>query len=408
LHNNLYIVFGGTAVAMIAVLYLFGGMLLSVLRSLISIEAGAHRLEEGEVSQAVDSYPSDELREVGGAVNKVAQTLQKFTNAQLDMVRAHNEDGRVSEEMRASEFPGAYGEMARNLNAMVKGHIDVQTRFTDLMAEYAGGEFDSVMPPLPGEHKAISDAAEQVRAGLEANAKAAEFNSLIKAALDCVDSAVGVADAEANIIYLNPAFIETLRKNEAQIRQKLPGFDAEKAVGASAGALFDDPADTVARTCSQTKPHLSRTVLGGRIFEVVDSPIFDGKGERRGVTGRWSDLTDQLAAEKEVAELVDAAAAGDFTQRIEEGGKSGFMLQMAKGLNQVLGTSEQALGELFPHTDCSGRWRPQPAHRRELQGLRRPERQLEQHGSAPARHHRPGSRGERIHQHSGARNRHRQ
>ena len=118
--------------------------------------------------ELVDSYSRDELRAVGGAVNSVVQTLQKFTKAELDMARAHNEHGHISETMRASEFPGAYGDMARNLNAMVKGHIDVQTRFTELMGEYAGGKFDNRMPPLPGERKAISDAAEKVCAGLEA------------------------------------------------------------------------------------------------------------------------------------------------------------------------------------------------------------------------------------------------
>jgi methyl-accepting chemotaxis protein len=78
----------------------------------------------------------------------------------------------------------------------------------------------------------------------------------------------------------------------------------------------------------------------------VDNPIFDEKGERLGVTGRWADITEQLAAEKEVAAIVEAAAAGDFKKRIAEADKSGFMLQMAQGLNTVLATSEQALSEI--------------------------------------------------------------
>ncbi len=106
LRGNLNLVLGGTAAAVLVVLYLFAGMLVSVLRSLKSIEAGAERLAHGDVSQAVDSYSSDELREVGGAVNSVVQTLQKFTKAQLDMARAHNEEGRVSHAMRAAEFDG--------------------------------------------------------------------------------------------------------------------------------------------------------------------------------------------------------------------------------------------------------------------------------------------------------------
>ncbi len=343
---NLTMIFGGSAAVLAVVFYLFAGMLFSVLRSLKSIEAGAERLARGDVSQAVDSHSRDELREVGAAVNSVVQTLQKFTKAELDMARAHNEEGRISEEMRAGAFPGAYGDMARNLNAMVKGHIDIQIRFNELMSEYAGGRFENRMPPLPGERRAISDAAEQVRSGLEASAKTAEFNALIKAALDCVDNAVGVADKQANMIYLNPAFMTLLRKNEAGIRQKIPGFDAEKAIGASAGLLFDNSRAAVTRLCALTKPHEMHQALAGRVFHVVDSPIFDKNGERLGVTGRWADVTEQLNAEKEVAALVEAAASGDFGKRIAEADKSGFMLQMVQGLNKVLGTSEQALGEI--------------------------------------------------------------
>jgi methyl-accepting chemotaxis protein len=110
---SLYLTLGGVGAVLVLVLYLFGGMLLSVLRSLKSIEAGAERLARGDVSQAVDSYSRDELREVGGAVNSVVETLGKFIKAQLDMARAHNQDGRVSHEMRANEFTGAYGDMAR-------------------------------------------------------------------------------------------------------------------------------------------------------------------------------------------------------------------------------------------------------------------------------------------------------
>ena len=241
LETNLYLVLGGTGVALIVVLYLFAGMLLSVLRSLKSIEQGAERLARGDVSELVDSYSRDELREVGGAVNSVAQTLQKFTQAELDMARAHNEHGHISETMRASEFPGAYGDMARNLNAMVKGHIDVQTRFTELMGEYAGGKFDNRMPPLPGERKAISDAAEKVCAGLESSAKAAQFNARVKVALDHVSIPVRIADNEGQILYINNALKEMLRTYGSGFRKQIPGFDPAKVVGGSIGMFYADP-----------------------------------------------------------------------------------------------------------------------------------------------------------------------
>lgn len=68
--------------------------------------------------------------------------------------------------MNDAQFPGAYREMGRKLNQMVKAHIEVQTQFMDCMVQYANGRFETRMPPLPGERRAISDTAERLRGAL--------------------------------------------------------------------------------------------------------------------------------------------------------------------------------------------------------------------------------------------------
>ncbi len=86
--------------------------------------------------------------------------------------------------------------------------------------------------------------------------------------------------------------------------------------------------------------------MGGRDYDIVTSPVFNEKGEHLGTAAQWNDITEQLAAEKEIAGIVEAAAAGDFRKRISEADKTGFMLQMSHGLNEVLSTSESALSEI--------------------------------------------------------------
>ena len=221
LQTNLTMILGGAGIVIALVLYLFIGMLLSVLHSLRSIQAGAQRLARGDVSQLVDSHSRDELREVGGAVNTVIHTLDKFIKAQLEMARAHNQEGRISQEMRPGDFPGAYGEMARNLNEMVKAHIGVQTEFVDVMSHYASGDFKSRMPELPGERLKISEAAEKVRSELEAAADSARYNALVKAALDHVSVPVRVANDDGEILYINNAMNGTLHKYEAAFRRQI-------------------------------------------------------------------------------------------------------------------------------------------------------------------------------------------
>jgi methyl-accepting chemotaxis protein len=346
LDSNLRLTFAGVGAILFAALYLFGGMLLSALRSLKSIEAGAGRLARGDVSMLVDSHSRDELRGVGAAVNSVEQTLQAFVKAQLDMARAHNEEGRTSHEIDAAAFAGAYGDMARNLNAMAKGHIEVQTEFVNAMVEYADGHFERRMPPLPGERKAISGAAERVRSRLEAAAGAADFNARLKAALDHVNTPVRIADNDGKIIYINNALKEMLREYESGFRQQIPGFDCDKVVDGNIGMFHADPQAALAQLASLARPTTSRIVLGGRDCDLVTTPVFDEKGERLGTVGQWTDVTEQLQAEREIGAIVEAAASGDFSKRIAEAGKAGFLLEMARGLNAILGTSEAALGEI--------------------------------------------------------------
>ena len=57
----------------------------------------------------------------------------------------------------------------------------------------------------------------------------------------------------------------------------------------------------------------------------------------------WIDRTVELAVEEEIANIVSAAAQGDFTQRIKLEGKSGFFLQMGQNINMLLDTSATGL-----------------------------------------------------------------
>jgi methyl-accepting chemotaxis protein len=344
--TELRLILASNGLAVMAVLYLFGGMLLSVLHSLKCIQAGAVRLAHGDVSDLVDSHSRDELREVGGAVNSVAQTLQKFTKAQLEMARAHNEEGRDSEAMRTSDFAGAYGDMARNLNAMVKGHIDAQRQFAGLMVEYANGEFATRMAPLPGERKAISDAAERLRGILLKAQDDAKETLQIKIALDNAGSCVMMADAGGIIRYQNKAMKSLMQRSENGFKSVWPDFSAASLNGSTFDRYHKNPSHQRSLLSDLMGEHRADLKLADRRLRLTVNPIFDESGERLGSVIECLDRTAEANAETELGAVVDAAASGDFTKRIEEAGKAGFLLQMAQGLNAILGTSEQALGEI--------------------------------------------------------------
>jgi methyl-accepting chemotaxis protein len=76
LRTNLYLIYGAVGAVLLAVLYLFAGMLLSVLRSLRSIQAGAERLASGDLRQDIAARSNDEIRELIGSLNRMTANLR--------------------------------------------------------------------------------------------------------------------------------------------------------------------------------------------------------------------------------------------------------------------------------------------------------------------------------------------
>ena len=242
LDTKFRVVFGGAAVTLLLMLYLMSGELLSILRSLKSIEAGADRLAAGDVSTRVESHSRDELRQVAGAVNSVAETLHRFTDAQLEMARAHKDEGKSSHMMRVSDFPGVYGEMALHVNAMVKCQLDVQRLFVDRMMEYVAGIFDNHAPDLPGDRQIISGIVEALRHALMHAQNAAKEALQVKFALDNTSSSVMMANRDGVIRYQNKAFVALLQKAESGFRRHAPDFTAAAMQGAPLHHFHKDPA----------------------------------------------------------------------------------------------------------------------------------------------------------------------
>jgi methyl-accepting chemotaxis protein len=85
--------------------------------------------------------------------------------------------------------------------------------------------------------------------------------------------------------------------------------------------------------------------VGSRTFSLNANPIKSDDGSRIGTVVEWDDRTEEVAIEKEIANLIRAAGDGDLTNRISEVGKSGFFFNLAGGLNQLVGIAEGVISE---------------------------------------------------------------
>jgi methyl-accepting chemotaxis protein len=77
------------------------------------------------------------------------------------------------------------------------------------------------------------------------------------------------------------------------------------------------------------------------------SPVFDNQLNRSGALVEWKDLTEQVRVEQEIGEIVHAATQGDFSQRLSEADKSGFMADLANGMNELLDVVDHGLAQVI-------------------------------------------------------------
>jgi len=168
----------------------------------------------------------------------------------------------------------------------------------------------------------------------------------LKIALDGITSNVMVADNERNIIYLNPAVLAMMQHAESDIRKALPKFDSSKLLGANMDVFHKNPAHQQQLLGTLSSIFRSEIYIGGRTFYLIANPISDEQGQRIGSVVEWKDRTAEVAIEQEVAKVVSGAVLGDFNQRINEEDKEGFFLQLAQGVNELMGISSTGLNEV--------------------------------------------------------------
>ncbi len=168
----------------------------------------------------------------------------------------------------------------------------------------------------------------------------------INHALDNVQSGVMVTNANFNIIYMNRAVQQIFKLAEPDIRTQLPDFDADKLLGRNIDSFHKNPAHQRHLLEKLNAPFRSEFTLVGHHMSVIASPVVNEAGECVGYVAEWLDRTVEIEIEKEISKVIDGAALGDFSQRIEESGKQGFELSLAQSINQLTQVCSDGLNEL--------------------------------------------------------------
>lgn len=176
----------------------------------------------------------------------------------------------------------------------------------------------------------------ELKAQQDELARVAKETRRIKDALDAASTNVMMADADYNIVYMNPAVQNMMRVAEADLKKELPNFNANDLIGKNIDVFHKNPAHQRSMLARMTDTYRTTIQVGARTFNLVATPIFDDQKNRLGTVVEWADKTAEVHIEKEVANLIKAANEGDLTKRLDTQGQTGFVQTLSSGLNELM------------------------------------------------------------------------
>jgi methyl-accepting chemotaxis protein len=267
-------------------------------------------------------------------------------SAKLAVMSSEHEAGWIGKKIDAASLSGGFASVATGINELVASHIAVKMKVVQVIKAYGQGQFEVKMDRLPGDKVVITEALDEVCASLSAVANELERNSRIKTALEVVTSNVMLADAEHNIVFMNKSVEQMLSKAEADLRKALPHFDVRKIMGANMDIFHKNPQHQRSMLSALRETYRTEIVVGGRTLALVATPVNDASGRRVGTVVEWADRTQEVATQREIGEVVLAAANGDFSKRLVLDGKAGFFANLSEGVNNIMETSDRGLNDV--------------------------------------------------------------
>ncbi|WP_303639044.1 methyl-accepting chemotaxis protein [Stenotrophomonas tuberculopleuritidis] len=165
------------ALVFTAIMTLAGGVLVLIVlalswvignriaRPLKQATAVAEGIANGRLDSHIGPQPHDEPGRLLEAMSGMQQQLHAVINGQREMARRHD-GGELSYRIDAGAFPGEYGLMVQETNALVGGHVQTLHDVLAVVQQYAVGDLSHDIARYPGEKAAMTTTVDTVKANL--------------------------------------------------------------------------------------------------------------------------------------------------------------------------------------------------------------------------------------------------
>lgn len=163
-------------------------------------------------------------------------------------------------------------------------------------------------------------------------------NKRIVDALDNASAQVIITDAKRQIVFANHNMNSYIKTNKDAFAQKVKDI-ANHDIKDPAIKLFEKLGVDLSKDQKQTLSLADKTI------EINVQAIKSEKGDLIGFFTEWEDVTNTLAIQNDVKNLINQASKGNLEHRLKTDNLDGFLLELSTGINSMLSNIQNAVSE---------------------------------------------------------------
>ena len=129
------------------------------------VERYARSISDGDIDLYIRAKSDRDI--LNGSMRIVIETLRMLIDEMRAMTLSH-ELGEIDAVIDERRFSGSFRQVAAGINAMAKGHIEVNKKAMVCVAEFSRGNFNAALDQFPGKLAFINNNIELLRENLRA------------------------------------------------------------------------------------------------------------------------------------------------------------------------------------------------------------------------------------------------
>lgn len=142
------------------------GMIADYISEVDTIMGAIAQFGNGDFTATIREFPGEKAI-INKNIKKIGGSLKGLIDS-VNWVSAEHEKGAIDMTLRDDMFKGDFSTLAKSVNKMMAGLLDMNQKSMGVVKAFGEGDFDAPIEQFPGKKVFINETIEQVRSNLKA------------------------------------------------------------------------------------------------------------------------------------------------------------------------------------------------------------------------------------------------